>query len=184
MKSFFVLSALLFISYTVTAQDNVTIKYYNDAWKECANDTATYISKVSRSSKTWSRKDYWIKGMQLQSEENFLDAEMKRRVDSSIYYNEKGVVIKRDYYENEKRAKLYEYYDNGNKKEIVFYAAGKPTQQTGWYENEIQGALWCTILAARRSNKQDGMKTALKYPIIFMNRKHDFPEVRRDGRHF
>ena len=99
-------------------------------------DTATYISKTFAVGNKWQRKDYWIKGMKLQSEETFLDDSLKVHTDVAKWYTETGVVKELQKYEKDKLAEVYYYYDNGNKKAVLLYNADqKVISQKGWEEN-------------------------------------------------
>jgi hypothetical protein len=124
---------IILSSFGASAQFDTTYKYYSAAWKDCGKDTATFVSKVFVAGNQWQRNDYWVKGMKLQSEENFADSALKIPVGSSTYFNDKGAVTGKHTHQNGKVTKALYYFDNGNKKAIVLYdTTGQITQQTGW----------------------------------------------------
>lgn len=139
MKLFFTFLLLLTTVISAHAATDTTTKYYSGNWKECGKDSASYISKVYPAGNVWERKDYRIKDMTLQSNETWLDAKTTRPVGTSTWYNEKGIVIKKQLYKNEKTAETLYYFDNGNKKAVLSYnSAGELVNETGWEENGVE----------------------------------------------
>jgi hypothetical protein len=139
MKLFITCLVLTLTTIAAKAQNDTTIHYYWGNWKECAKDSAVYISKVYPVGDQWERKDYWTKGLKLQSEERWLDSKCTRPVGTSTWYNEDGVTVKKQSYENEKTVSTFHYFNNGNKKAIVLYNSdGQIVKQTGWEENGVE----------------------------------------------
>ena len=92
MKLLFTCLFIISAAISALSQTDTTIKYYSNKWKECGKDTATYYSKIYPLGNVWKHKGYRIKDIRLQSEETWLDGNCTQPVDTSVWYNDKGIV--------------------------------------------------------------------------------------------
>lgn len=90
VKSLFtLLSGILAYSASAFAQDT-TYLYFDKGWQECKKDTAYYYGIVYKNGDLWSRKDFWVKGNQLQMEATYLDQACKTGHGTFKWYRENG----------------------------------------------------------------------------------------------
>lgn len=177
MKSIFTfLFFILTTAFNLQAQSDTTIRYYSKTWKECAKDTATYIAKSYAADGQWHRKDYWMKNMQLQSVETWLDEKHTRRIGITYNYSEAGIVTSKVTYEKEKPVEALYYYDNGNKKSVTEYnAPGKPAKQTGWYENGNRMALVFYDTSGKATSQTGWEENGAEMPNYIYEEEAHFP---------
>ena len=136
MKSPFCCLLLLLCMNDLHAQNDTLVTYFNSYWKECAKDSATYISKQYKDGDQYNRNDYWLKSMALQSTETYSDPGHKNHSGPSIWYNENGVLIHKNDFINNKLSLASYFFDNGSKKGLITYGNdGTILKQTGWEEN-------------------------------------------------
>src|SRR4051812_26184944 len=135
MKKSLFLTAFVFAHLFVAAQSDTSYLYFNESWKSCRKDTAFYIAKIYQNGSVWERKDYWVKGNQVQMEGAYLKKNCKTPQGLFKWYNEKGVLTTTKVYESGNTMNITIYYEDGSKRAMASYKDGRQDEVKGWDES-------------------------------------------------
>lgn len=128
---------IIFLAITLPSfsQSDTTFLYFNKNWKDCYKDTAFYYGIIYQNEGLWHRKDFWVKGDQIQMHSIYKDKDRTVAQGPSTWYYENGIAKRTELFENGKIIKLEGYYETGKKRAIITYGANGIDTETGWEEN-------------------------------------------------
>ncbi len=129
--------------------------YYNNNWKECKKDSASYYRHYYKKDGKWVVKDYYITNT-LQMTGTYIDDSMTIKDGAFVYYYEEGQKSSEGNFVNNKAEGLWtSWYKNGQTDGIGVYANGDYSGVWKWYYDDGK-------LSAEEEYEQDGKLIKIK----------------------
>jgi antitoxin component YwqK of YwqJK toxin-antitoxin module len=134
-KTLYLLLLILIILDNSYAQKSE--KFYNYKWEECNSNIASFYSLVLKTDSGYLRKDYFLKGKNLQSSGLYSDSLCKVKNGLFTWYHANGILESRGKYVQNKAEGIWKsYYENGFKDDSALYHNGKQIgTRLSWYPN-------------------------------------------------
>lgn len=140
MKHLILLLCMYVISKPLTAQDT---SYYDNGWKPCTKNVASYARVVKIGNAGYKVKDYYYPAWDIQMTGTYEDPQLKDKTGDFRYYRKDGTIRLSEYYEidllNDWKVL---YTTNGIAFDSTFYVRGSKEQTRKVYHGEDQ--LWYT----------------------------------------
>lgn len=140
MKHLILLLCMYVISKPLTAQDT---SYYDNGWKPCTKNVASYARVVKIGNAGYKVKDYYYPAWDIQMTGTYEDPQFKDKTGEFKYFYSDGKTKRTEYYDyNQLNDWQIEYNSNGDLSDSVFFSQGKKENTSKFFrENNI---LWYT----------------------------------------
>ena len=100
-------------SASVSAQNNLDVKYYDSSWLPITKDSAFYFTEIAKEGSIYRFKSYWMGSKKLRRNLAYSDTVKYKHVGASLDHYENGQLEDSTSYQNNGESDRYHYYENG-----------------------------------------------------------------------
>lgn len=106
---------ILFICFSLKAQETTLVKYYDSLWAHTSKDSAFYFTEFTKKDSTYNCTSYWAKSKKLNCKSQYFDTLFSKPTGLMLRYYESGQLQDSSiFYEDGNIKNTYRFYLNGN----------------------------------------------------------------------
>jgi hypothetical protein len=153
---------LLISGFTVTAQNNIIVKYYDTIWRNVPRDSAVYYTEFEKTNNFYNCTSYFLKSKRIKSTSTFTDTVFTKQIGLLKRYYETGIledsILAK---ENSDDLEFYHNYPNGKLWAYSYYNSKTSKSKAKGYNEKGQEIE--DFVLSREASYPDGDKAWINY---------------------